>query len=67
MVRGASSVTATSAARLSVEKLAVLPEPSAMMPEFQLAELVQLPLSARRHWRSEKKSDLPASYRRPVR
>src|SRR5207237_8423433 len=43
MVVDASSVTVTSADKLSVWKLAALAVPSAMMPPFQFAEFVQLP------------------------
>ena len=44
MVRGPSSVTVRSAGRLSNEKLAPFPLPSAITAAFQLAVLVQLPL-----------------------
>ena len=44
MVRAASRVTVMSAGRLTVVKLAVLPEPLAIVAALQLAVLVQLPL-----------------------
>src|SRR5689334_5330330 len=43
IVRGLSSVTVRFADKSMVAKLAVLPDPSAIMPPDQLAEFVQLP------------------------